>query len=133
MARKKITIRKAVRKAAPKPEGARSIYLAGLGAVARTREEGEKLYTRIAEKSQALRTRGTKVVKQARKTATQRIERAIAPLQKIIDANTTKLGAVVEHQVGRGLALLGVPSKGDLQELSQRVAALSRQVRAAQR
>jgi len=134
MARKKITTRKTVRKAAtPKPEGSRSIYLAGLGAVAWTRKEGEKLYSRVAEESQNLRARSTKALNQARKIAKTRIDHAIAPLQKTIDANTAKLGAVVEQRVGRGLALLGVPSKADLQELSQRVSALSRQLRAAQR
>jgi poly(hydroxyalkanoate) granule-associated protein len=134
MARKKITTRKAVRKAAtPKPEGSRSIWLAGLGAVAWTRKESEKLYIRVAEESEALRARGNKAVTQARTMAKKRIDNAIAPLQKTIDANTAKFGSVVEHQVGRGLALLGVPSKADLHELSQRVSALSRQLRAAQR
>ncbi len=134
MARKKSTTRKTVRKAAaPKPDNARSIWLAGLGAVAWTRKEGEKLYTRVAEEGEALRARSSKAVSQARKIAKKRIDHAIAPLQKTIDANAAKLGSAVEHQVGRGLALLGVPSKADLQELSQRVSALSRQLRAAQR
>ena len=59
------------------------------------------------------------------------IARTLAPVKKQVDAKAAEVGAAVEQGVGRALSRLGVPSKADIEELTHRVSALSRQLRAA--
>ena len=127
-ARKSVKSRKT---AAPKPDAARSVWLAGLGAVSLTRKQGEQLYAQLNEEGRVLRASGIKFVQDTRKQAKAQITRTLAPLQKQVDAKAAQVGAAVEQGVGRALSRLGVPSKADIEELTQRVGALSRQLRAA--
>jgi poly(hydroxyalkanoate) granule-associated protein len=130
MARKQVKTRKI---AAPPMDGARSLWLAGLGAVALTRREGDRLYTRLSAESRSLRQRSEKALGGARKKVEARVGRAVKPLQRRFDRQAAKIGTRLERGIGRGLARLGVPSKSEVEELTQRVASLSRQVRAAAR
>jgi poly(hydroxyalkanoate) granule-associated protein len=126
--RKIVKARKAV---APKPDAARSVFLAGLGAVAMTRKQGDKLYAQLNEEGRALRANGIKLVRDTRKQVQTQISRTLAPVKKQVDAKAAEVGAAVEQGVGRALSRLGVPSKADIEDLTQRVGALSRQLRAA--
>ena len=130
MARKLVKTRKT---AAAKVDGARSLWLAGLGAVALTGKQGDRLYTRLSAEGRSLRQRGEKAIGGARKTVEARVTRAVKPLQRRFDRQATKLGSHLERNLGRGLARLGVPTKAEVEELTQRVASLSRKVRAAAR
>lgn len=128
-ARKTVKSRKTA--ATKKPDAARSVLLAGLGAVALTRKQGDKLYAQLNEEGRALRATGIKLVQDTRKQAKARIADTLAPVKKQVDAKAAEVGAAVEQGVGRVLSRLGVPSKADIEELTQRVGALSRQLRAA--
>lgn len=137
-ARKTVKVRKIVKArktkaAAPKQDKARSFILAGLGAVRMTRQQGEKLLTQINDEGRALRANGLKLVQDTRKQVKKQIARTLAPVQKKVDAKAAEVGAAMEQGVGRVLSRLGVPSKADIEELTRRVSALSRQLRAATR
>jgi poly(hydroxyalkanoate) granule-associated protein len=130
MARKIVKTRNV---AAKKPDAARAVWLASLGAVALTRKRSDALLLRLGDEGRSLRANSLKAARDARKKAKAKLTRALAPLQRNVESNAKKFGAVVEHGVGLGLARLGVPSKADIQELTHRVSSLSRQLRAANR
>jgi polyhydroxyalkanoate synthesis regulator phasin len=59
------------------------------------------------------------------------VKDALAPFQAGFKRNIKKVGAVVQSAIAGTLARLGIPTKADIDELSQRVAALSKQLKTA--
>jgi len=98
-------------------ESANQIWLAGLGAFGKAQEEGTKMF-------EALVKEGEHLQKRARKAADERIE--------TISARTTegweKLEQVFEDRVARALGMLSVPTKHDLDTLSERLNKLTEAV-----
>ncbi|HZP67892.1 MAG TPA: phasin family protein, partial [Rudaea sp.] len=56
---------------------------------------------------------------------------ALAPIRERVKQDAEKLGAAVQNGIAVALARLGIPSKADIDELTQRVTALSRQLKTA--
>ncbi len=107
-------------------ESANRIWLAGLGAYAKTQEEGEKLF-------QSLVKEGEKVEKQARKTAEARIEEAkgkVVEFRGKASQQFDRLEELFQERVAQVLNRLGVPTQEDIQELTKRVEALNESIRA---
>lgn len=105
-------------------ESANRIWLAGLGAYAKTQEEGEKLF-------QSLVKEGEKVEKQARKAAEARIEEAKG---KVVDFRSKasqqfdRLEDLFQERVAQVLNRLGVPTQEDIRELTKRVEELNQSI-----
>lgn len=98
-------------------ESAHEIWLAGLGAYARAQEEGVKVFDALV-----------KVGKDMQKNAPG-IARSQWPLSQAGGA-WSKLEQVFEDRVARSLGRLGVPTKHEVNELSERIDALNRSVEA---
>ena len=105
-------------------ESANRIWLAGLGAFARTQEESEKLF-------QSLVTEGEKVEQQARQNAEARIEEArgkVVEFRGKANKQFDRLEEMFQERVARVLNRLGVPTQDDIQELTKRVEALNESI-----
>lgn len=105
-------------------DSANRIWLAGLGAFAKTQEEGEKLF-------QALVKEGEQVEKRAREMTTARVEEAkgkVVELQGKANQQFDRLEELFQERVAQVLHRLGVPTQEDIQELSRRVEALHESV-----
>lgn len=110
-------------------DSAQQIWLAGLGALSRTQQEGGKFFdalveegVRIQEKTHAY-TR--EQVHQAHDQATPWVEAA----RKRTNAAVGKLEQVFDERIARALKRMNLPSHQDLKDLSARIDALSSQLR----
>ena len=107
-------------------ESANHIWLAGLGAFAKTQEEGEKLF-------QSLVKEGEKVEKHARKAAEDRFEEAKGKVIEFRDKAShqiERLEELFQERVAQVLSRLGVPTQEDIQELAKRVEELNKSIMA---
>lgn len=107
-------------------QSAQKIWLAGLGAFARARTEGDKLFDLLVEQGKTLRLRSEKAADQAMKTVRSQADNTLANAQGKWD----KLEQVFEDRVSRSLNRLGVLTSKDVDELARQVADLNESVRA---
>jgi poly(hydroxyalkanoate) granule-associated protein len=91
-------------------ESANQIWLAGLGAFAKAQEEGGKVFETLVKQ-------GEEVQDRARKVADDKITEVKSKATESWD----KLEQVFEDRVARALHSLSVPSKRDIDALSERV------------
>ena len=114
-------------------DSAQQIWLAGLGALARTQQEGGKFFdalveegVRIQEKTHAYTQ---EQMKQARDQATPWVEAA----RKRTTAAMDKLEQAFDERIARAAKRMNMPDHADIQELSARIDALAQEVRAGRR
>jgi len=93
---------------------AQQIWLAGLGAFATARQEGNKVF-------EALVREGETIQSLAQKAAQARLKKAAAK----VAGTRHRLEQVLEDSVARSLKRFGVPTRKDVDNLSRRVAALT--------
>ncbi|MGH8216536.1 MAG: phasin family protein [Rhodanobacteraceae bacterium] len=112
-------------------DSAQQIWLAGLGALARTQQEGGRFFdalveegVRIQEKTHAY---NEDQVKQGRQQSTAWMDQA----RKRTNAAMGKLENAFDERIARAAKRLQMPSDKDIQELSARIDALTSEVRAA--
>lgn len=98
-------------------DSAQQIWLAGLGAYAKAQQEGNKVFDALVREGEAIQA-------STRKLAEDRVQEMAAKATGTWD----KLEAVFESRVSKALNSLGVPTKTDIDALSQRVAALTAEV-----
>ncbi|HRD49071.1 MAG: phasin family protein [Candidatus Competibacter sp.] len=105
-------------------ESANRIWLAGLGAFAKTQEESEKLFQTLVKEGEA-------VEKRARKTAEARFEEAkgkVVEFRGKANQQFDRLEELFQERVAQALNRLGVPTQDDIKELSKRVEALNESI-----
>jgi poly(hydroxyalkanoate) granule-associated protein len=107
-------------------QSAQKIWLAGLGAFARARTEGDKLFDLLVEQGKVLRSKSEKAADQALKTVRSQADTTMSNAQGKWD----KLEQVFEDRVSRSLTRLGVLTSKDVDELARQVADLNDSVRA---
>ena len=130
MATRKSTKRQTTTAQAP-ADNARALWLAGLGAVSIARKRsGEALVEMIGEGRQ-FQSHAQKLAREIRADAKAQANGALAPVRAAVRQNVRKASELVHNVVTATLAKLGIPSKADIEELTLRVAALSRQLKAA--
>jgi poly(hydroxyalkanoate) granule-associated protein len=95
-------------------ESANQIWLAGLGAFAKTQQEGVKMF-------EALVAEGERFQERTKTAADERI----AEMRTKATGTWDKLEQVFEDRVARALHSLSVPSRKDVDVLSRRVAELT--------
>jgi poly(hydroxyalkanoate) granule-associated protein len=100
-------------------ESAQQIWLAGLGAFAKAQEEGGKVFDALVKEGESIQSK-------TRKMTDERIAQVAGKAAGTWD----RLEQVFEDRVARALGSLGVPSKQDIERLSQRVVELSAAVQA---
>jgi poly(hydroxyalkanoate) granule-associated protein len=98
-------------------ESGHEIWLAGLGAFAKAQEEGEKVFNALVKEGRQLEAK-------TRQMAGGRVEELASRASGTID----RLEKVFEERVARALKSLGVPTAQEVEQLSRRVAELTRQV-----
>jgi poly(hydroxyalkanoate) granule-associated protein len=110
-------------------DSAQQIWLAGLGALSRTQQEGGKFFdalveegVRIQEKTHAYTQ---EQVQQARDQTTPWVEAA----RKRTNAAMGKIEQAFDERMTRTLQRMQMPSHKDIQELSARIDALAREIR----
>jgi poly(hydroxyalkanoate) granule-associated protein len=106
-------------------ESAAQIWLAGLGAFAKTQEEGGKLF-------EALVKEGEKIEALSRKAADEMFEEVKSKVEEVrgkASEKLDKLEQAFQDRVARALNRLGVPTNDDIQEISKRLEALSDSIR----
>ncbi len=111
---------------------ARQIWLAGLGAFARTQQEGGRLFEALVQEGQGVDVRMKETA--ARKTG--QVEDGIGvargKVEELRDRATgtwNKLEEVFQGRVARALHRLGVPNRDDIQDLFRQVELLDRNIR----
>ena len=95
-------------------ESANQIWLAGLGAFAKAQQEGVKMFETLVEE-------GEKVQEKTKTVADERL----AEMRAKATGTWDKLEQVFEDRVARALHSLSVPSRQDIDALTQRVAELT--------
>jgi poly(hydroxyalkanoate) granule-associated protein len=100
-------------------DSATQIWLAGLGAFAKAQREGTRVFDALVEE-------GTAIQERTRKTAEEALGGLKARAAKSLDQlSWDQLERVFEERVERALHSLSVPTRKDLDTLSERVAELT--------
>ena len=107
-------------------QSAQKIWLAGLGAFARARTEGDKLFELLVEQGKTIRTKSGKAADQAMKSVRTQADATLSTAQGKWD----KLEQVFEDRVSRSLNRLGVLTSKDVDDLARQVSDLNESVRA---
>jgi poly(hydroxyalkanoate) granule-associated protein len=113
------------------PVEAGSIWLAGVGAMSLARKQGKALLGDMVGEGHRLQAEATKFVRQSRVGARARIKVLLAQLRAQLQSGAQQATEAVESGLAGVRSRLGIPSKADINELSQRVGTLSRQLKAA--
>lgn len=128
MANKKIQRNKAAA-AAQAEANAGSLWLAGVGAISIARKQGGALLRDLIAEGRRLQGDAVKVLNEARADARAQVAGFLTPVKAQFRSQAGRAGKAVETGVAGVLARLGIPSKADIDELAQRVAALTRQLK----
>jgi len=108
---------------------ARAAWLAGLGAVSIVQKRSGELFSTLTSEGKDFQTRTQKFAQAFRADAQKQVKSALAPVKANARNAVSKLGAAVQQGIATVLAKLGIPSKADIEELTTRVTALSRQLK----
>lgn len=107
---------------------ARQIWLAGLGAFARTQEEGGKFFETLVQDGQVVDSRMKKTAEEKAdqvKEGVEAVKDKAGELRNKATGAWNKLEEVFQTRVARALRRLGVPTKDDIQQLSAQVEVLT--------
>ena len=108
-----------------------SLWLAGVGAVSLARRRGRSMLGEFVAEGRRLHGEAGALVRATRADTRAQVNGLIEPLKARFDAGVEAADAALRRGVGRVLARLGLPSKADVDELAQRVGALSRKLKSA--
>jgi len=106
-------------------ESSRQIWLAGLGAFARAKGEGAKMFEALVEQGQSLESRTRAAAAGTASAAREAAQAKAKEMQAKAGGTWDKLEQVFEDRVARALSRLGVHTQADVARLTERVDALS--------
>ncbi len=106
-------------------ESAHKIWLAGLGALAVTEEEGSKLFTNLVHKGEKFEGRRKGDLKMVKEKAGDAID--------ALGNQWDKVESTVDQKVGKALDKLGLPSRSEIQNLVARVEELTDKLNAVEK
>ncbi len=102
-------------------DSAHKIWLAGLGAVAMAEQEGGKFLANLVEK-------GGKVEKKSKAKGKEQVERAkgtMAGMKTVAESYWETFGRTVDDQMTAVIHRIGVPTKEEIEILTQKVESLT--------
>ncbi|MBZ4192763.1 MAG: phasin family protein [Candidatus Contendobacter sp.] len=105
-------------------ESANRIWLAGLGAFAKTQEESEKLFQTLVQEGEAVEKRA----KHAAEVQFEGTKGKVVGFRGKANEQFDRLEELFQERVAQVLHRMGVPSQNDIQELTQQVEALNQSV-----
>lgn len=103
---------------------AQQIWQAGLGAFAKAQEEGGRVFAKLVKEGTALQKR----TRDLAEDKVSEVRDTVSGVGKQAAGSWDKLEQVFEDRVSRALGTIGVPTQKDVQELNQRVVALTKAV-----
>jgi poly(hydroxyalkanoate) granule-associated protein len=106
-------VEKAKKERSPLLEGARKVLLAGVGAVALAQDEAEDFINKLVERGEIAERDGKKLMRELLEKRKKQAKKVESSLDKRIEEI---------------LSRMNVPTKSDVQALSERVAALTKKV-----
>jgi poly(hydroxyalkanoate) granule-associated protein len=109
-------------------ESAQQIWLAGLGAWGKTREEGVKVFDALVKEGRGIESRTRKLAGARVGLVTGQVGKAASDAQAKATATWDRLEHVFEQRVARALHRLGVPTKKEIEKLTARVEELNSSV-----
>jgi len=98
-------------------DSAHRIWLAGLGALAAAQEEGSKVFDRLVERGKDVESKGKDQAGKARETVREKAETAWSSVGDRFDDTLTS-----------ALSRLGVPSREEIRNLTQKIEELNAKV-----
>jgi poly(hydroxyalkanoate) granule-associated protein len=118
-------------------EGAQKVWYAGIGAVARMQEEGEKLVGVMAKEARTLEAAGKKLAETRAKEAQEMATLAVKEAKERTSAYTGKVVELFEKTVSvqsqRVLTTLGIPTSQNIRELTVAIEQLRKNVESLQK
>ncbi len=112
-------------------EKTHSLWLAGLGAMSIVQKQGADLLAGLSAEGRDFQQRTEKLASEIRTDARAQFKSVFVPLRVRLLRNANEAGATFQRGVAIVLEQLGIPSKAAVEELTQRVASLSRRLRTA--
>ena len=109
-------------------ESAQQIWLAGLGAFAKTQEEGQKVFQALVREGTTIQKRTVRITEDRMSDIGGRFAKVAGEFQKQANGTWDKLEGVFEERVDRALTRLGVPTRKDVATLTRRVEELTAEV-----
>jgi poly(hydroxyalkanoate) granule-associated protein len=103
---------------------AQSIWLAGLGAFERARNDGDGVFNGLVEQGKVLRERAREAADLALKTVRNQAELTAGQAQGQID----RVEQIIEERLARSLNRLGVLSREEMEDLGRQVRQLNESV-----
>jgi len=101
-------------------DSAHKIWLAGLGAMATAEEEGSKLFRTLVEKGEGVESRGKEQVEKAKGT--------VSGVKTVAESYWETFEQTVDEQITAVIHRIGVPTKGEIETLTNKVEDLTKSV-----
>lgn len=101
-------------------ESVHKIWLAGLGALAATEEEGTKIFNTLVKKGESYEARGKREAAKVKAKVESSVGKA--------ESSWEKLGEAFDEKVSAAIKRLGVPSRDEITTLTKRVEELTLKV-----
>ena len=111
--------------AAAVKESAQQIWLAGLGAFAKTQEEGQKVFQALVREGTSIQKRTLKATEQKFTEVSSQVGQVAGGLTRQVNGGWDRLEGVFEERVARALKRLGVPTSREVESLTRRVEGLT--------
>jgi poly(hydroxyalkanoate) granule-associated protein len=109
-------------------ESAQQIWLAGLGAFAKTQEEGQKVFQALVKEGSTIQKRTVRMTEDNLGNLGGRFAKVAGEFTKQANGTWDKLETVFEERVDRALTRLGVPTRKDITSLTKRIEELTAEV-----
>ncbi len=107
-------------------ESAQQIWLAGLGAFAKAQEEGSKVFDTLVKEGMSMQRKTQTAAEEKLSEATSKMEQMATEISSKASGQWDKLETIFEGRVSKALNRLGVPTAEDIEELSERIDELNR-------
>ena len=107
----------------------RKVLLAGVGAVALTKDEIEDFVAKLVERGEIAEQDGRRLVKDVLARRREQAEKAEATMEVQVD----KAESMLDQRIEGMLTRLNVPTKSDIDELSGKISLLAEKVDALQK
>lgn len=112
-------------------DSAQQIWLAGLGALSRTQQEGGKFFDALVEEGVRIQEKTHAFAQEQVQQAREQTEPWVEAARKRTNAAVGKLEQAFDDRIARTMKRMRMPSQSDIQDLSERIDALAREIRAA--
>lgn len=107
---------------------AREIWLAGLGALARLEEEGDKVFQNLIERGKSYEDKRREQFEEATENLRSQQESFTEDVTERLDSATKSVEKAVSDTLSGTLGRLGVPTQNEVRGLSRRVGELSQKL-----